>query len=526
MLLVTTHSGKREPCRAPTQAARPQGASPEEKAVWLPVCVGSKPCAALRGDCEQESDDNKGQMPHQRTRTGKKKHACSWEGCGRAFGQTSDLKKHWRTHTGEKPFVCSWEGCGKPFARSDNLRQHLWGHSAKKTFVCPQEGCGYACVQSIQLQQHVRVHTGEKPFVCRYVGCGRAFASSSHLIRHRYVHSGQRNFVCPRESCDYACIQSSDLKRHLRVHSGAKPVVCSHEGCGRVFTQSSHLTQHLRVHSGEKPFACSWKGCGRAFARFESLKRHWYIHPEGKNRHPEGKNRHPEGKNRHPEGKNRHPEGKDRHPEGKNRVDLKEASTNMSEPSAGSCEGQLSGRDRAGCSRRLAVGKGPTSIPMQPEPGWPVHNAPSYPSCIAAGAGPGVPVDAGPAADQDHQSTGVGHDSPCFTTAVLSAGQQRPGSTAMPDEEQQLSQWGDWPSSSLLPSLECAGLESMVAPDVDMSDWLTGWAADNPSSPFCAQLGTDACDPDAAVLSLSDDDKAFWQELISLPDSDTWRAAF
>ena len=480
MLFVTTHSGKREPRSAPTEAASPRGAWQGKKAVWHPVSV-TKHCAALRGDCAQGSGDSKDQMAHQRTHTGTKKYACSRESCSRAFGQAGDLKKHLRTHTGEKPFVCRHVGCGRAFGCSGHLARHRYVHAGQKKFVCPCEGCAYACIQSIDLKRHLRVHAGKKPFVCSHEGCGRVFRQSTHLIQH------------------------------LRVHSGEKPFACSWKGCGRVFRQTAHLTQHLRVHSGEKPFACSWKGCRRAFGRFENLEKHWCIHSGGKKPGRKKPGRKKPGAKK---------------PGAKKRVDLKEASTNMSVSSGGSCEGHFSGRDRAGCSRRLEVGQGPTGRPRRPEPSLSVQNERSYPFCIAAGAGSGVPVDAGPAADQDHQSTGCGHDSPCSTTTVWSAGQQRPGGNATPDEEKQLSQWGDWPSSSLLQSLEFAGLETMIAQDVDISDWLTSWAAENPCSPFCSQRGTGACDPDAPVLPLSDDDKAFWQELISPPDSDTWRAVF
>ena len=61
-------------------------------------------------------------------------HACFWDNCareGRPFKAKYKLVNHIRVHTGEKPFPCPFQGCGKVFARSENLKIHKRTHTGK-----------------------------------------------------------------------------------------------------------------------------------------------------------------------------------------------------------------------------------------------------------------------------------------------------------------------------------------------------------------------------------------------------------
>ena len=55
-----------------------------------------------------------------------RKFKCSH--CPTEFPRFEQLKRHNRKHTGEKPYSCPFEGCGKSFSRSDNMRQHYFRH--------------------------------------------------------------------------------------------------------------------------------------------------------------------------------------------------------------------------------------------------------------------------------------------------------------------------------------------------------------------------------------------------------------
>ncbi|KAJ1977972.1 transcriptional repressor [Dimargaris verticillata] len=74
-----------------------------------------------------------GAKPATRSTDSKRKHKCTYEGCGRSFTTSGHLSRHHRVHTGEKNFVCQFPGCNSRFSRQDNMMQHLRTHTNSRS---------------------------------------------------------------------------------------------------------------------------------------------------------------------------------------------------------------------------------------------------------------------------------------------------------------------------------------------------------------------------------------------------------
>lgn len=78
--------------------------------------------------------------------------------------------------------ACPHKGCNKMFRDNSAMRKHLHTHGPR-VHVCAE--CGKAFVESSKLKRHQLVHTGEKPFQCTFEGCGKRFSLDFNL---RHVH--------------------------------------------------------------------------------------------------------------------------------------------------------------------------------------------------------------------------------------------------------------------------------------------------------------------------------------------------
>ena len=99
------------------------------------------------------------------------------------------------------------QGCNKLFRDTAAMRKHLHTHGPR-VHVCAE--CGKAFVESSKLKRHQLVHTGEKPFqVCfmsdEYSGIHQSMYLSTcvYLSIHSSICLGSGDFVIIYTTCYY-----------------------------------------------------------------------------------------------------------------------------------------------------------------------------------------------------------------------------------------------------------------------------------------------------------------------------------
>ncbi|ESK93678.1 transcription factor iiia [Moniliophthora roreri MCA 2997] len=217
----------------------------------------------------------------------KRRYACTYDGCTKAYTKPSRLAEHERSHTGQRPFVCSI--CNKSYLRESHLQAHARSHlpDSEKPFVCPQENCNKRFWTQQHLRTHVDWHNGAKPFACSEPECNEAFPKHHQLRTHKctaHAPPGTKPYPCTHPGCTKSFDTNQHLRTHFKVHN-EKRYTCAHQTClptpgtAAVFYPTwTALQHHMRT---AHPPTCPHPQCrGKTFTSQKGLRAHQKLHEE------------------------------------------------------------------------------------------------------------------------------------------------------------------------------------------------------------------------------------------------------
>ncbi|RVE54420.1 hypothetical protein evm_000905 [Chilo suppressalis] len=144
----------------------------------------------------------------------------------------------------DRTIACPQKGCTKMFRDNSAMRKHLHTHGPR-VHVCAE--CGKAFVESSKLKRHQLVHTGEKPFQCTFEGCGKRFSLDFNLRTHVRIHTGDRPYVCPFDGCNKKFAQSTNLKSHILTHAKAKSRNSLSRNSGNTYESARTTPQYVQL---------------------------------------------------------------------------------------------------------------------------------------------------------------------------------------------------------------------------------------------------------------------------------------
>lgn len=176
-----------------TPPAAPMRAHPQAPQLsWGPVPMASQPPPQAHGYPKPHhgsiADGTQKSVSAAAARG--KEHKCTWEGCTKTFGTSSDLNKHLRTHTGERPYECPHENCEKRFKQLGDLNRHKRTHTGEKPYICKYPGCGNGFTRLNNYKKHVKTQhetDDDRPYVCQVPGCHKQFQGLHALQKHQHT---------------------------------------------------------------------------------------------------------------------------------------------------------------------------------------------------------------------------------------------------------------------------------------------------------------------------------------------------
>lgn len=259
--------------------------------------TGTKPFQCDEPNCKiryySEGDLRKHKLTHLNAsdRSHRRRHACPYPNCGKAYSKMNKLKEHVRSHTGERPYVCREPGCGAAFIRLYGVRRHelthVFGRRRAKRLpriptAAPATPSQTPLEPSVSQSRPLRIEQPQPNAITDAVSSILASLGlrpgGNEVTSDITASSNSRALpaIAPKTTTPVSLRPLSPISGPPGMR---RPHVCPFKDCGKAFPKLNKLREHVCRHTGERPYVCD--KCTASFVRMYDLRRHGNIHLRG-----------------------------------------------------------------------------------------------------------------------------------------------------------------------------------------------------------------------------------------------------